>query len=203
MGTICIHSLFFYGICRSRNPPKLLYCFAAASLKIAGSGVTSQRQFIPASHNSVHSGISTQFTCMVWKHIGSYQGMLFPHISGFGYFKVCSFLSYNKISKPQPNNATNQHPQNSVLALFLFPHSDSCDILTDFAMTLLVHSFFLSHLRHPGQFLMVSIAQMSTNIGDSELRAEEQKRLKQNKLETDLYSLGYLCNGSMDKKNFF
>lgn len=122
MGTICILSVFFYSICRSRNAPKLLYCFVAASLEIAGSGVTSWRQFIPASHTSVHSGISIQFTCMIWKHIRSYQGILFPHKSGFGYFKVFSFLSYNKISKPQPNNNTNQHPQNSLLALFLLPH---------------------------------------------------------------------------------
>lgn len=45
-------------------------------------------------------------------------------------------------------------------------------------MTLLVLTFFLNHLRHPGQFIMVSVAQVSINIGHSGLKAEEQREKK-------------------------
>lgn len=81
-----------------------------------------------------------------------------------------------KSTKHNPKTTQHQHSQNSLLDLLLVPPSDSYGILTDFAMTLLVHSFFPSNLRHPGQFLMVSIAQIATNIGHSELRAEKQTR---------------------------
>lgn len=100
-------------------------------------------------------------------------------ISKFCYFHINYVLVILKSSvssvtikstKHNPTTTQHQHPQNSLLDLFSFPHSDSYDILTDFAMTLLVHSFLLSNLRQPGQFLMVSIPQMSTNIGHSELR---------------------------------
>lgn len=119
MGTICILSVFFYSIHRSQNAPKLLYCFVAASLEIAGSGVTSQRQIISESQTSVLSGLSVLFTSMFWKHIRSYQDMLFPYKSSFGYSKVISFFSYNKINKTQPNyDTTSAHPKFPPLIVF-------------------------------------------------------------------------------------
>lgn len=97
-----------------------------------------------------------------------------------------------KINKTQPSNI--KHSQNSLLNLFLFSHSDSY-------LNWLCNDF-VGPFIFPGQFLMVSTAQMSTNIGHSELRAEEETGWKKinNKSGSDLYSLGYLCNGSMNFK---
>lgn len=79
MGTTCIVSLLFYRTTKSRNATKLLSCFVAAPLEIAGSKVVLWRQ-CSEPHTSVLSGAYFQLPAA---GIKSDLEILFPHKSNF------------------------------------------------------------------------------------------------------------------------